>query len=360
MRQKKTDKDASGVTIIDVATEAGVSYATVSRVINNKGNVNPEARERVLRAMSQLGYVANLQARSLAGGRSHVVGLLVQDLGTGYIGEIIRGIDTELANAQYDLMLYTTHRRKVRESVYVTTLTRGMADGLLLVLPRNTEAYLQTLRRQQYPYVLIDHQGIDLQGPSVAATNRQGAYEATRYLLELGHRRIGFITGALELGCSVDRLTGYREALASYNLAADPELIYEGDFYQPKGYAGAHALLGLNNPPTAIFASNDIMAFGVMEAARERGLRIPNDISIVGFDGTPQASMVHPNLTTVQQPLEQMGRKATQMLLQYISDPTTPPERVELPTKLIIGGSCQSPAILDKQLYSSSVSKVTT
>ena len=129
-------KNSGNVTIVDVAREAGVSYTTVSRVVNGKGSVKPETRERVLRAMTRLGYVADQRARSLAGGRSQVIGLLVHDLGTSYIGEVIRGIDAELAHAQYDLLLYTTHRRKTRESAYVVTLTRGLADGLLLVLPR--------------------------------------------------------------------------------------------------------------------------------------------------------------------------------------------------------------------------------
>jgi LacI family transcriptional regulator len=337
---------ASGdVTIIDVAREAGVSYATVSRVINNKGYIKPETRERVLRAVTKLGYVVNQQARSLARGHSQIVGLLVPGVDTGYIGEIIRGIDDELASASYDLMLYTAHRRRTRESTYVSTLTQGLADGLLLVLPRAPGSYLETLRRRGFPYVLIDHQGIDDTGPSVGATNRRGGYDATRHLIELGHQRIGFITGTLDLRCSTDRLDGYRAALAEHGLAADPALIREGDFEQPSGYAGARQLLALPQPPTAIFASNDVSAFGVMEAARDCGLRIPEDISIVGFDDIPQASHVNPTLTTVRQPLEQMGRLATRMLLESIHDRARPTERIELPTELIVRGSCRAPSI---------------
>ncbi|HEU5099312.1 MAG TPA: LacI family DNA-binding transcriptional regulator [Roseiflexaceae bacterium] len=333
---------ASGdVTIIDVAREAGVSYATVSRVINNKGYINPETRERVMRAVTKLGYVVNQQARSLAGGRSQVVGLLVPALDSAYIGEIIRGIDEQLARESYDLMLYTAHKRQTRESTYVGTLTQGLADGLLLVLPRSPSAYIETLRRRSFPYVLIDHQGIDDTGPSVGATNRRGGYEATRYLIELGHRRIGFITGEIDLRCSTDRLHGYRTALAEYGLPDDPALIREGNFQQPSGYAGARDLLALPQPPTAIFASNDVSAFGVMEASRDRGLRIPEDISIVGFDDIPQASHVNPTLTTVRQPLEQMGRLATRMLLEHIRDRARPVERIELSTELIIRGSCR-------------------
>lgn len=331
------------VTIIDVADEAGVSYTTVSRVINNKENVKPETRERVLMAMTRLGYVVDQRARSLAGGRSQVIGLLVHDVGTSYIGEIIRGIDAELASAQYELLLYTTHRHKTKEAAHVTMLARGLADGLLLVLPRNPGAYLETLRQHRFPHVLIDHRGLDEETPAVAAANRQGAYNATKYLAELGHQRIGFITGTMDQRCAQDRLEGYKAALTDHGVVFDPELVREGNFFQPLGYTGASALLELPHPPTAIFASNDISAFGVMEAVREHNLHIPEDVSVVGFDDILQAAHVHPPLTTVQQPLEEMGRIATCMLLEYIKDPQRPIERVELPTELVFRQSCCSP-----------------
>ncbi len=345
MRNRDTDREkqpAREITIVDVADEAGVSYATVSRVINNKDHVSPEKRERVLRAMAQLGYVANMQARSLAGGESRVVGLLVDYLSSSYMDEIIRGIDEALDAENYDLMLYTTHRRKTKESAYVTKLTRRLADGLLLILPRNASAYLDTLRQRRFPHVLIDHLSDKQNVPSISTTNFRGAYEATAFLLSLGHRRIGFITGTMEFGCASERLDGYRAALKDHDLACDPQLVCEGDFMQPQGYQCAHRLLGLAEPPSAIFSSNDMMAFGVMEAARERGLRLPEDLSIVGFDDIPQASHVHPALTTVRQPLEEMGRSGAHLLLKYIAHPTAEIERIELPTRLIIRESCQA------------------
>ena len=335
---EKTSK-ARG-TIHDVAAEAGVSFGTVSRVINDDIHVKEETRERVKDAIKRLNYVANRQARSLAGGHSQVVGLLVHDLGTSYIGAIIRGIDAELAASQYDLMLYTTHRRKTRESAYVSTLSRGLADGLLFVLPRNPSAYLETLHLSHIPYVLIDHRGIGNETLAVTATNRQGGYTAAQYLIELGHCHIGHITGALDQGCALDRLAGYKTALEDHGIAFDPALVQEGDFLQPQGYSGAGALLDLPHPPSAIFVANDVMAFGAMEAIRERGLRIPADISIVSFDDIPEAANVHPPLTTVKQPLEEMGRIATRMLLEHIKDPESPIERVELPTDLVIRQSC--------------------
>ncbi len=331
------------VTIIDVAAEAGVSFGTVSRVINNDVHVKQETRERVQDAMQRLGFVANRQARSLAGGKSNTIGVLVPDLGTGYIGEIIRGIDAELSLTDLDLILYTTHRTASKEANYVANLAKGMVDGLLLVLPRSPADFIGTMTQRNFPFVLIDHQGTGHNCPAVGATNWQGAYNATEYLIKLGHSRIGFITGSMDLGCAADRLDGYRSALKTYHIPEAPTLIYEGTFIQTDGYAGASFLLDLPLPPTAIFASNDVMAMGVMDAVRNRGLRVPGDISIIGFDDIPQASLIHPALTTVGQPLEKMGRVATQMLLDLLRYPVKTAERIELPTELVLRDSCQPP-----------------
>jgi LacI family transcriptional regulator len=163
-------------------------------------------------------------------------------------------------------------------------------------------------------------------------------------LIRLGHRRIGFVTGAMDLGCAVERLAGYHAALAGYGIAPDPTLVYSGDFHQPSGYDGGLALLALPEPPTAIFASNDEMAFGVMAAARDRSLRLPDDVSIVGFDDIPQAATSYPPLTTVRQPLEEMGRVATRRLVELIAQPQLQVARVALPTALVVRESCQAPA----------------
>jgi LacI family transcriptional regulator len=326
------------VTIVDVAREAGVSYATVSRVLNADPYVKLETRERVAAALDRMGYVANRQARSLRTGRSQMVGLLARDLGTGYIGQIIAGIDAEVAETEYEVLLFTTHH-KARAPEYVATFVGGMADGILLILPYEIEAYSEMLNRRRYPHVLIDYEGAAM-GPAISADNRQGAYDGAAYLLELGHRRLGFITGDLTLGSARTRLLGFRQALANCGVAEDPALIVEGDYQQPSGYVGAQALLRLAQPPTAIFASNDVMAFGVMEAIREAGLRIPADVSVLGFDDIPQATGVSPMLTTVRQPLEEMGRQAVRMLMAYIDDPGRPYEYRELPTELVMRGSC--------------------
>ena len=332
----KTKGTSSRVTIVDVAKKAGTSLGTVSRVINNDVHVADDTRQRVLSIMNELGYVANRQARSLKGSKTNVIGVLVPDLGTGYIGEIMRGIDAELALNQMDLMLFTTHRAASKEASYVANLVEGVVDGLLLVLPRNPADYTSSLSERNFPFVLVDHQGGGKIEYAVGATNWQGAYKATEYLINLGHQRIGFITGSMDLSCAVDRLEGYRSALRTHHLPEAPELTYTGAFFQPDGYNGASALLDLPNPPTAIFASNDVMAMGAMDAIRNRGLHIPSDISIIGFDNIPQSALVYPPLTTVHQPLEQMGRVATQMLCTILKEPDKTVGRIELPTELIV------------------------
>lgn len=336
-------KKLNSPTIIDVARESGVSYSTVSRALNGYEFVKPATRDKVLRAAQKLGYVPNQQARSLAGGRSSLIGVLVPGLDNGYITEIIRGVDEELAKSDYNLILYTTHRHRSRESSYVTTIMNGGADGLLLVVPFISNEYLDALHQQNFPFVVIDQ--FDASGKSsvVNGTNWQGAYDATKYLIELGHRRIGFITGLTELHSAMDRLGGYQSALTDWHLPIHEELIVKGDFWEQGGYLAAQKLLDLPNPPTAIFASNDLLAFGTMEAIRQRGLSIPADISVVGFDDIPQASLVYPALTTVHQPLEKMGRLAVKMLLEHIDSLEYLPYVATLATNLIIRDSCQPP-----------------
>ena len=333
MARRKTSRE---VTIVDVAREAGVSYATVSRVVNNKSFVKTETRAKVLQAMTRMGYQANLHARSLAGGRSNVIGLLVVDLATQYMGEIMFGIDDVLAARQYELMLYTTHRRKTKESAYVQMMARGLADGLLILLPRDPDAYLESLRNRDFPYVLIDHDSHDPSDLSVYAANTQGGYDATKHLIDLGHKRIGMITGWMDMTSAQDRLAGYKAALADHGLPLDNDLVFEGDFAQASGFQGLSRLLDLPEPPTAVFASNDATAMGVLDAARVRGLSIPEDLSVVGFDDIPLAASLNPPLTTVRQPMQEMGRIATRMLLDRIHDPQQKLTSITLPTELVL------------------------
>lgn len=331
------------VTIFDVAAEAGVSYSTVSRVINNDPRIKKETRQKVREVIERMGYVANYHARKLAGIASRVIGVMVPDFGNGnnYLNEILQGIDSELMLAGYDMVLYTAHRQEVKESTYISRVTGGLANGVILILPRFVDLYIQSLINRDFPYVLVDEWVKNESCASVGATNWQGVYQAIEYLIYNNHTRIGFITGWKDMQCARDRLAGYQEALKTHHLPFDPDLVVEGTFAQIDGVMGANKLLDLPDPPTAIFASNDMMAIGVMDAVRMRGLRIPDDISVIGFDDVPQARFSRPALTTVRQPLEQMGKVATQMLLEMIKNPDYRGRRIELPTELKIRDSCR-------------------
>jgi LacI family transcriptional regulator len=203
---------------------------------------------------------------------------------------------------------------------------------------------LRKLPQQGLPIVVVDHRGTGGSVPSVVTTNCQGTLDGTRYLLGLGHRRIGFITGDLQVPAAVDRLKGYRQALEEAGLLVDDRLIYKGDFRLRSGYSGAKALMELANPPTAIIASNDDSAIGVMDALRDLGYRIAEDVSVLGFDDIRASAETHPPLTTIRQPLAQMGRTAVELLLCLLEGKTLPVRCVELPTKLVVRGSCARPS----------------
>lgn len=340
---KKNNRKPHKVTIFDIAKAAGVSYSTVSRVATNFNHVNPETRQHVQAVMDKMGYVANQQARSLARGKSHVIGLVVSALGNEYIGEIIRGVDEELYEAGYDMMLYTTHRHKGKEAQYVSTIARGLADGLLIIVPMGREAYQDVLSAENFPYVLVEEDLTTGQKPAVGITNRKGAYDAVHYLLGLSHRRIAFITDVMELSTAVERLKGYKAALEEYGVPYDPDLVQEINFDRPQTRAATEKLLALQNPPTAIFTSTDPVAFRLMEILREHGLEIPKDMSVIGFDDIPHASMVYPRLTTVHHPMYEMGKTATKMLLERIQDINLPAQHIQLETHLVIRESSSPP-----------------
>jgi LacI family transcriptional regulator len=330
---------SSRPTIFDVARVSGVSYSTVSRVVNGQPHIREETRRRVQQAMAGLGYVAHTSARTLASGRSQVVGLLAQELESSFFLGVIRGVDQQVSTAEYDFMLCTTHDRREKEAAYVARLSHGMVDGLLIILPRGLPDYVEQLRAVQFPFVLIDYDD-DAPGCNVVnAANRPGTVAAIEHLVALGHRRIGFITGTLTVGSTHQRLGGYRDALLAAGIPLAAELVVPGDFLEPRGYEAARELLALADRPSAIFASSDAAAIGVLRAAREAGLRVPEDLSVVGFDDVPEASYVDPALTTVRQPLRDMGRSAVRRLMELLAEPDAPAQRIVVATELVVRGS---------------------
>ena len=327
-------------TIFDIAKESGVSYSTVSRTLSGFEFVKASTREKVLAAAKKLGYVPNQQARSLAGGPSHLVGVLVPTLTNDYIIQILQGIDDELTHSNYNLILYTTNRHQGSEGTYVATIMNGAADGLLMVAPFMTDTYLQSISDNDFPFVLIDQDDQTSDTMVINATNRDGAYAATKYLIELGHQRIAYLAGLPQLNSAIERLAGYKAALEDYGIPFYEKYVTQGDFESHVGYRATLDLLSLKEPPTAIFGANDLSALGAMEAIRERGLEIPNDISVIGFDDIPQAAVAYPKLTTVRQPLNQMGREAVRLLLKRMATPDLETRRIRLDTKLIVRDSC--------------------
>ena len=332
--------DHKTATIVDVAKAAGVSVSTVSRVANGYKHVSVNLRTRVQAAMDNLGFVPNRQARQLVSGKSEVVGLMVHALGTEYIAGIIQGIDAALARVDYDMLLYTTHRQKGKEDFYSRSIANGLADGLILVVPSLGEAYLEALQEAHFPHVLVDVDEGYSQSWSVGITNWQAAYDATRYLLELNHRRIAIVTDQMELSTSASRLAGYKAALEAYGIPYDPDLVQEDNYMFPYTRRLTEELLQLSNRPTAIFTTGDPAAIRVMETLRLHGLQIPQDMSLIGFDDVPQAVTVYPRLTTVHHPLNEMGQEAVRVLLQQIENPDAPPQHIQLETKLVTRESC--------------------
>jgi LacI family transcriptional regulator len=323
-------------TIFDVARVSGVSYSTVSRVVNGHAYVRESTRQRVQAAMAELGYVAHVTARALASGRTQAVGLLAQEIDNPFFSVVIKGIDQEVSVAGYDLLLCTTHSRREKEAEYVARLSHGMVDGLLIVLPTRLPEYVEHLRAERYPFVLIDHDS-DAPGCNIInAANRDGTRAGIAYLIELGHRRIGFISGRPDVGATHERFAGYQAALLEAHVSLDDRLVVEGDFLEARGYAAAAELLALTHPPSAIFASSDVAAFGVLGAARDAGLQVPRDLSVLGFDDIEEASYRGAALSTIRQPLREMGRVAVQRLMSLLADPSQPAIRTVMETELVV------------------------
>ncbi|MQA32480.1 LacI family DNA-binding transcriptional regulator [Modestobacter roseus] len=329
------------VTIAAIAAEAGVSVPTVSRVLNGRSDVAPHTRQRVEALLRSHGY----QRR---GGRApeapKLVDLVFSDLDSPWAVEIIRGVEGAVHAEGAGTVISAIHRRASDARVWLDNLRTRASDGAVLVTSALDPTLESELRELHVPAVVIDPAGVPaLDVPTIGATNWAGGVSATEHLLGLGHRRIGYVGGTPSLSCSRARLGGYRAGLAAAGLRVDPELMDEGDFGYESGFAAASRLLALPEPPTAVFAANDQMAMGVYEAVRRRGLRVPEDVSIVGFDDLPAAPWCSPPLTTVHQPLAEMGMVAARTLLRLVRGEPVESPRLELATELVVRDSTAPP-----------------
>ncbi|HOT91317.1 MAG TPA: LacI family DNA-binding transcriptional regulator [Anaerolineae bacterium] len=333
-------RSKTSLTIRDVAEACGVSVSTVSRVLNDKDDVAPETYEKVRRVIAELGYSSSLAATSMRSRRTNVIGVLVISLGDPFSLELFKGIGRAVHGTEYDLFVYSSGPTAANmqpgwERRHLSRLDGSIADGLLVVTPTTED--LSSIS----PLVAVDPHEHNV-FPAVISTNREGAIAVMEYLLDLGHRRIGFITGRKGLLSASRRQQGYLEALERAGVPLDPDLIQEGDYSRERGFSCAQQLFGLPDPPTAIFAANDQSALGVMDAAREAGLRVPEDISVVGFDNIPQAAGCVPGLTTVDQFVSEMGYIATTMLIKLMRGETLEEPLRRIPTRLIIRDSCRA------------------
>ncbi|MEW5815516.1 MAG: LacI family DNA-binding transcriptional regulator [Spirochaetota bacterium] len=328
------------VTITDIAKRAGVSNTTVSRVLNDKPDVDGNTRARILQIIQEAGYVRNPAARGLIAGKTNLIGFLVPSLHRPWTIEIIRGVAEGIEDTSYELVLYTTTLMEKSRELFGRALSNGLTDGLLVMLPPDGKQYLSSLFDRGFPIVLIDDRVSFPKLPTVMASSKEGAHQATRHLINLGHQTIGFIAGPMEFACCCDRLEGYKLALAEAHIDFSPKLVAHGDFSEASGVAQMEAWLdSADVSPSAVFASSDEMAFGAMKVITSRGMKIPNDVSIVGFDDIPFAAWTVPPLTTVRQPLHDIGRKAVEMLIRQIEGESLDATKVELMTELIIRAS---------------------
>ncbi len=320
------------VTIRDVAARAGVSVATVSKVINGRYGVAAATTARVQAVIDDLGYEASLVAQSLRNHRTNVIGILVADL-EPFSAELLKGAAHAIRGSGYEMVVYSAggHAadRPGWERRYLSRLSGTLIDGAILVTP--------TVVNVNYgaPIVAIDPHAGQSDLPTIDSDNLRGGHLATSHLIDLGHRRIAMITGRPDLQSAQLRETGYRQALAAAGIDVPEDLIAAGDYDPDASAAATRYLLGLPEPPTAIFAANDVSAIAAMTAATDLGHSVPSDLSIVGFDNIPESALATPPLTTVNQPIQQMGEQSIRLLLELIAGRTPDTTHITLPTTLI-------------------------
>ncbi len=336
----KRHKTDSRPTIAQIAQIAEVSVPTVSKVLNGRTDVAQQTRERVERVIAEYGFVRNRAARALRKGKTGLVDLILPRLDDEYFLPILEGVAQVLRDAGVRLVLTSTNYLPENEKQWIDTITDHSTDGILLVIP--SDESIEHLERSGLPFVLIHNPGGQQSNvPSVRITSWEGGFVATQYLIELGHRRIAYIGKTAKARDAIERIAGYRAALDEAHIPLDPQLECEGDFSKDAGYQAVQSLLSLPEPPTAIFAGNDLQAAGVYRALHERGISVPDDMSVIGFDNLPYTEIMNPPLTTVHAPRLELGRTAATMLLRRINGEPLEMTRVVLPTEFIERQSCK-------------------
>ena len=334
-------KIPSQVTIDDVARHAGVSKATVSRVINGNYPVSDQRRQQVQSAIAALGYQPNRVARRLRGNSSAILGIIIPDIQNPYFTSVVRGIEDVAYAHQMNVLLCNTDDDPQKQEAYLHVMRAERAAGLVLAPSFGIRAeVLQQLQSTGMPIVLIDRLVPGLAIDTVMVDNVQGAYMATMHLVRLGYQRIGVIVGDQELTPGLQRYQGYQQALRESGRNLIPDLVRIGHFKIESGYSLGKELLQSPSRPDAIFAASNLIALGVLKAVRELKLRIPHDVAVVGFDDMAWAEELYSPLTTVAQPMYEVGQEAARLLFQRKSHPTIPVRSIMLQATLVIRESC--------------------
>jgi LacI family xylobiose transport system transcriptional regulator len=331
--------DAPRVTLAEIAAEAGVSLATVSKVLNGRTDVAPGTRARLEDHLARNGYTRRATSQ-----RSELIELVFHELEPSWSMEVIEGVEEVAHAAGLSVVLTVSGDRHAPSSDWIDGVLRRRPLGVVMVFSDIAAPHREKLRSRGIPFVIVDPAGDPSpEVPSVGSANWAGGLAATRHLIELGHRRIAAITGPEDMMCSLARVDGYRSAMNAAGLPIDPAWIRFGDFHPGGGEAQAREVLAMDDAPTAIFAGSDLQALGAIAAARARGLSVPDDLSVVGYDDIALARWMSPQLTTVHQPLRRMGEEATRLVLRMARGAVPETLRMDLATHLIVRGSTAAP-----------------
>jgi LacI family transcriptional regulator len=325
------------ITINQVAREAGVSIQTVSRVINHRYDVSAETRQRVQEAIQRLGYQPNAIARGLASRRSRTLGLITYDFNDYSFTQVVTGAEAEAHQHDYFFMLGNASCDPSDEPKYLRLLSERHVEGVLFARQgcQGDMDHLANLQESGVPVVTTGYHQLGIPYAMVDVNNQDGGRKATECLIQNGHTRIASITGPLSSQSAADRDRGYRIALESTGIGHDPQLVAEGDYSHRSGFLAMQQILSSACPFTALFAHNDRMAIGAISALRKAGLRVPEDVSVVGYDDIPEAEFANPSLTTVRQPMVAVGAAAARLLIKMVEDPELTPEQVLFETELV-------------------------
>jgi LacI family transcriptional regulator len=330
-------------TIYDVAREAGVSMATVSRVVNGNPNVKPATRKKVLEAIERLGYRPNAVARGLASKKTTTVGVIIPDISSIFFAELARGIEDIATMYKYNIILCNSDQNQEKEIHLINTLLEKQVDGIVFMGGHITEEHVEQFKRSPVPVVLAATLDANSEIASVNIDYRQAVYDAISNLIEKGHTRIGMLSGTLDDPVNgYQKFLGYREAIEGAGLSFDEELVVIGDYTYDSGIEAMNSFLELENKPSVIFASTDEMALGVIHGAQDQGLTIPDDIEVLGFDNTRLATMVRPTLSTVVQPMYDIGAVSMRLLTKLMNKEEVTDHVVVLPHRIEFRQSTKS------------------